>query len=387
MDGVLPGASADPSLSILVIEKHIAGFGASGRNGGWCSALFPRGTASLERTHGQGRRSRHAARDGRHGRRRSVGWRMPRTSTATTSPEALSNFTRDAVQREAGRGRRGRGGSDYGVDRLELRDETVQARGYGVAPLGEATSRGAGIRRDGRRRVRPGVRSGAAGTSSSAASLAWSSRSESRSPSAARSPRGRPHRVHVSATDAEAASRASSPRKARDHRSRGVRGRNCRGSNAMYFPLYSLMIATEPLPAGGLGGGSASSTGRRSPTTGTCWSTGSARPTTASPSAVGGLGTTGAVRVAPRARPRRHACSGTSNERSAICIPAARGRGDHASLGRSARRAPRLARLGQLQPAHGCGNGGRLCRRRALDHESRRDGRSPTSIRGRDRRR
>ena len=43
----------DPSLRIAVLEKEIAGFGASGRNGGWCSALFPRSTASLARTHGR----------------------------------------------------------------------------------------------------------------------------------------------------------------------------------------------------------------------------------------------------------------------------------------------------------------------------------------------
>ncbi len=43
----------DPTLSIAVLEKEIAGFGASGRNGGWCSALFPRSTASLERAHGR----------------------------------------------------------------------------------------------------------------------------------------------------------------------------------------------------------------------------------------------------------------------------------------------------------------------------------------------
>jgi glycine/D-amino acid oxidase-like deaminating enzyme len=43
----------DPSLRIAILEKEIAGFGASGRNGGWCSALFPRSTASLERLHGE----------------------------------------------------------------------------------------------------------------------------------------------------------------------------------------------------------------------------------------------------------------------------------------------------------------------------------------------
>lgn len=31
----------DPSLRVLVIEREVAGFGASGRNGGWCSSLFP----------------------------------------------------------------------------------------------------------------------------------------------------------------------------------------------------------------------------------------------------------------------------------------------------------------------------------------------------------
>jgi glycine/D-amino acid oxidase-like deaminating enzyme len=34
-------AEADPSLRIVVLESEVAGFGASGRNGGWCSALFP----------------------------------------------------------------------------------------------------------------------------------------------------------------------------------------------------------------------------------------------------------------------------------------------------------------------------------------------------------
>ncbi len=32
---------ADPGLRIAVFGREIAGFGASGRNGGWCSALFP----------------------------------------------------------------------------------------------------------------------------------------------------------------------------------------------------------------------------------------------------------------------------------------------------------------------------------------------------------
>ncbi len=43
----------EPGARIVVLEKDIAGFGASGRNGGWCSALFPRSAASLERQHGR----------------------------------------------------------------------------------------------------------------------------------------------------------------------------------------------------------------------------------------------------------------------------------------------------------------------------------------------
>ncbi|MGZ5403612.1 MAG: NAD(P)/FAD-dependent oxidoreductase, partial [Nocardioides sp.] len=38
-------AEADPSLRIAVLEAETVGYGASGRNGGWCSALFP---ASLD---------------------------------------------------------------------------------------------------------------------------------------------------------------------------------------------------------------------------------------------------------------------------------------------------------------------------------------------------
>ncbi len=32
---------SDPTLRVVVLEAETAGFGASGRNGGWCSALFP----------------------------------------------------------------------------------------------------------------------------------------------------------------------------------------------------------------------------------------------------------------------------------------------------------------------------------------------------------
>jgi glycine/D-amino acid oxidase-like deaminating enzyme len=45
-------AAADPSLRVVVLEQEVAGFGASGRNGGWCSALFATSDAALARRHG-----------------------------------------------------------------------------------------------------------------------------------------------------------------------------------------------------------------------------------------------------------------------------------------------------------------------------------------------
>ncbi|MGO4300052.1 NAD(P)/FAD-dependent oxidoreductase [Leifsonia sp. RAF41] len=42
----------DPGLRIVLLEKEVAGFGASGRNGGWCSALFPWSATKLEKRYG-----------------------------------------------------------------------------------------------------------------------------------------------------------------------------------------------------------------------------------------------------------------------------------------------------------------------------------------------
>ncbi len=42
-----------PSLKIAIVEKDIAGFGASGRNGGWCSALFALRLTTIARRFGK----------------------------------------------------------------------------------------------------------------------------------------------------------------------------------------------------------------------------------------------------------------------------------------------------------------------------------------------
>src|SRR5438874_9534760 len=46
-------AGAQRGLRVAVCEANIAGFGASGRNGGWCSALFPASLAKLTRMAGR----------------------------------------------------------------------------------------------------------------------------------------------------------------------------------------------------------------------------------------------------------------------------------------------------------------------------------------------
>jgi glycine/D-amino acid oxidase-like deaminating enzyme len=44
---------ADPSLRIALVEAEVAGFGASGRNGGWCSGLYPVSLTTLAAEHGR----------------------------------------------------------------------------------------------------------------------------------------------------------------------------------------------------------------------------------------------------------------------------------------------------------------------------------------------
>ena len=70
---------ADPSLRVLVVERETVGFGASGRNGGWCVGELAGGLAGAIATYGRGAgdpadpgHHRHRRRD-RPGRRRRSG--------------------------------------------------------------------------------------------------------------------------------------------------------------------------------------------------------------------------------------------------------------------------------------------------------------------------
>ena len=45
---------ADPGLRVAILEREVAGFGASGRNGGWCSGFMPMDRERLARRAGRG---------------------------------------------------------------------------------------------------------------------------------------------------------------------------------------------------------------------------------------------------------------------------------------------------------------------------------------------
>ncbi|MGV8884105.1 MAG: NAD(P)/FAD-dependent oxidoreductase [Microbacteriaceae bacterium] len=112
----------DPSLSIAILEKEVVGFGASGRNGGWCSALFPASTSSLERLHG---------REPARAQRRAMIDTVDEVGRVTAA-EAIDcdfvkggtlAFARSTVQLAAARAE-WKEAARYGVDLIEWRDAT-----------------------------------------------------------------------------------------------------------------------------------------------------------------------------------------------------------------------------------------------------------------------
>ena len=78
VDGLLP-LKTDPSLKVVLVEREYAGFGASGRNGGWASSIFPVSLAQVAKLYDHRQRSpagrdesdrRRDRRRGRRGRHR-----------------------------------------------------------------------------------------------------------------------------------------------------------------------------------------------------------------------------------------------------------------------------------------------------------------------------
>lgn len=209
----------DPGLKVVVLEKEIAGFGASGRNGGWCSALFPRSTASLVRAHG---------RDGALALRRAMVATVDEVGRAASEAGVDADYAkggtvayaRSAVQLAAARAEVDEA-SSYGVDALEL---------WGADRAHAANSLGATFD-PACARVHPAklVRGMAAAVERAGATIAEQTEALEWAPGYVTTTRGvvTADRI-VLATEGY--------------------GATLRQTHRRILPLYSLMIATEPLP-------------------------------------------------------------------------------------------------------------------------------------------
>ncbi|HKT02876.1 MAG TPA: FAD-dependent oxidoreductase [Rugosimonospora sp.] len=108
-------ARTDPSVRVAVLESEICGFGASGRNGGWCSALFPKSVAGLAR---------------RYGRDRAVALHRAMQSTVDEVGRVAAAEGIDCHYRKGGTVVLARTGAQL----TRARAEVAEARGYGFGP-------------------------------------------------------------------------------------------------------------------------------------------------------------------------------------------------------------------------------------------------------------
>jgi glycine/D-amino acid oxidase-like deaminating enzyme len=219
----------DPGLKIVVLEKQVAGFGASGRNGGWCSALFPRSTASLVRA---------------HGREAALGLRRAMVATVDEVGRAASEagvdadyvkggtvaYARSAVQLAAAHAEVDEAG-EYGVDAVEFWDA---GRGADHR-IGAAEALGASFD-PACARVHPAklVRGLAAAVERAGATIAEQTEVLEWDPAPGKSGRVTTTRGVVTADRIVLATEGY--------------GATLRQTHRRILPLYSLMIATEPLP-------------------------------------------------------------------------------------------------------------------------------------------
>jgi glycine/D-amino acid oxidase-like deaminating enzyme len=218
---------ADPSLRIVVLEAEICGFGASGRNGGWCSALFA------------GSRKKSAV---RYGRRAAVEMQRAMFDTVEEVGRVLTSEGIDADWHKGGTLTL----ATAPAQEIRLRHELEDDRSWGFGEDDyvwlDASEARARIRAEGVRgaiftphcaRIHPAklVRGLAESVDASGVSVYEGTRATSIEPG----------RVTTFYGDvrAEVVVRATEGYTAR-----------LPGRRRALLPVYSLMIATEPLPAG-----------------------------------------------------------------------------------------------------------------------------------------
>ena len=228
-------AEADPSLRIAVLEAETVGFGASGRNGGWCSALFPASLDSLARAV---RPRRPRSPSTRRCAAASTRWRGPPTSSGSTpsSPTAARSCW-SAARAQLVRARA----------EVDARPELGHRRATSCGWLDEGEARAVVLdaERHARCDVHPGLRGDPpAAPGARAGRLARPARGR-RSTSTPASRELLPGRVGHRPRHGQ--------RRHRRPRDRGLHEPARRATGATLAPVYSLVIATEPLPARRLG--------------------------------------------------------------------------------------------------------------------------------------
>ena len=209
----------NPALSILLMDKNVAGFGASGRNGGWASALFPQTTPALVSKYGHG--PAKALRDAMVGTITEIG--------RVVADEKIDCdwvhggtwiYARTALQEKMLRAEVAEA-NELGIDHLEWRE---------ASEVGAAGARGATFTPD-CARVHPAklVRRIAEIVESRGARIAEQTEVLSWTAGTVTTNRGTVHAKHIiNATEGYGASIPQTKRR--------------------ILPLYSLMIATAPLP-------------------------------------------------------------------------------------------------------------------------------------------
>ena len=209
----------DPGLRIALLEKHTAGFGASGRNGGWASALFPQTTPALVAKYGfdaaKGLRDAMVDTIGEIGRvieAENVDCDFARVGTVIYARTELQEKMLRAEVAET---------HELGIDQLDWLD---------ASQVHAAGARGATFTRD-CARVHPAklVAGMARVIESRGATIFEHTTVESWTPGSVVTDRGTVTARHIiNATEGYGASIAQTHRR--------------------ILPLYSLMIATAPLP-------------------------------------------------------------------------------------------------------------------------------------------
>jgi glycine/D-amino acid oxidase-like deaminating enzyme len=219
-------ARRDPSLRIVVLEAEQAGFGASGRNGGWASALFPVSLDALARASTRDaairmKRQMIASVDEIARVARLEGWDI-QWSKGGTVIAARTPLQWESAQQEVTTARRW----GFDSDHLELLGPTEARSRLGATDvLGATFTPDCGVLHPARL-----VRLLAGSVIRSGVTLHEDTRVLTIEPGVVRTARGNVHaEVVVRATEGYT--------------------RTLSGHTRTLAPVYSMMLATEPLPA------------------------------------------------------------------------------------------------------------------------------------------